>query len=81
MGARLRIFLTPEKDRTLFELRTATTVAQRIKDRAEGEHPTLADISVLAECKGRLNPPAPIMTPEKQERLPCLLARTGCPAV
>ena len=35
MGARLRIFLTPEEDRTLFELRTATTVAQRIKDRAE----------------------------------------------
>jgi transposase len=35
MGARLRIFLTPEEDRTLFELRTATTVAQRVKDRAE----------------------------------------------
>lgn len=35
MAARLRIFLTPEEDRTLFELRTATTVAVRIKDRAE----------------------------------------------
>lgn len=35
MGARLRIFLTPEEDRTLWELRTATTVPQRVKDRAE----------------------------------------------
>ncbi len=35
MGARIRIFLTPEENRTLFELRTATTVPQRIKDRAE----------------------------------------------
>jgi transposase len=35
MGARLRIFLTPEEDRTLFELRTAATVPQRVKDRAE----------------------------------------------
>jgi hypothetical protein len=35
MGARLRIFLTPEQKRTLFELRTATTVPQRVKDRAE----------------------------------------------
>ena len=35
MAARVRIFLTPEEDRTLFELRTATTVAVRIKDRAE----------------------------------------------
>lgn len=35
MGARLRIFLTREEDRTLFELRTATTVPQRVKDRAE----------------------------------------------
>lgn len=35
MGARLRIFLTPEEDQTLFELRTATTVPQRVKDRAE----------------------------------------------
>lgn len=31
----LRVFLTPEQDRTLFELRTATTVPQRTKDRAE----------------------------------------------
>ena len=35
MGARLRAYLTPEEDRTLFELRTATTVPQRVKDRAE----------------------------------------------
>lgn len=35
MGARLRVFLTAEEDRTLFELRGATTVAQRVKDRAE----------------------------------------------
>jgi transposase len=35
MGVRLRIFLTPEEDRTLFELRTAQGVPQRTKDRAE----------------------------------------------
>ena len=35
MGTRLRIFLTPEEDQTLFELRTATTVPQRVKARAE----------------------------------------------
>ena len=35
MGARLRIFLTPEEDRTLFELRTAQGIPQRTKDRAE----------------------------------------------
>lgn len=35
MGARLRVFLTAAEDRTLFELRTATTVPQRVKDRAE----------------------------------------------
>lgn len=35
MGARLRVFLTCEEDRTLFELRTATTVSQKVKDRAE----------------------------------------------
>lgn len=34
MGARLRIFLSQEEDRTLLELRTATTVPQRVKDRA-----------------------------------------------
>ena len=34
MGARLRVFLTPEEDRTLFELRKATTLPQRVKDRA-----------------------------------------------
>jgi transposase len=34
MGARLRVFLTTEQDRTLFEIRTATTVPQRVKDRA-----------------------------------------------
>ncbi len=35
MGARLRVFLTVEQDRTLYELRTAMTVPQRVKDRAE----------------------------------------------
>ena len=35
MGARLRVFLSREEERTLFELRTATTVPQRVKDRAE----------------------------------------------
>ena len=35
MGARLRLFLSPEEDYTLFELRTATTVPQRVKDRAQ----------------------------------------------
>jgi len=34
MGARLRVCLTAEENRTLFELRTATTVPQRVKDRA-----------------------------------------------
>lgn len=34
MGMRLRVFLTAEQDRTLFEIRTATTVSQRVKDRA-----------------------------------------------
>lgn len=35
MGARLRVFLSAEQDRTLYELRAATTVPQRVKDRAE----------------------------------------------
>ncbi len=35
MGARIRVLLTSEENRTLFELRCATTVPQRIKDRAE----------------------------------------------
>lgn len=35
MGARLRVFLNAEENRTLFELRTANTVPQRVKDRAE----------------------------------------------
>ncbi|BAY50438.1 transposase (plasmid) [Scytonema sp. HK-05] len=34
MGARLRVFLTREQDRTLFNLRTAE-VPQKVKDRAE----------------------------------------------
>lgn len=34
MGARLRVFLTPEEDRTLLELFRATTLPQRVKDRA-----------------------------------------------
>jgi len=35
MGVRLRVFLTLEEDRTLRELRRATTVPQRVKDRAD----------------------------------------------
>lgn len=34
MGSRLRVFLTPEQDKTLFYLRTAD-VPQKVKDRAE----------------------------------------------
>ena len=34
MGSRLRVFLTPEQDRTLFNLRTAD-VPQKVKDRAQ----------------------------------------------
>jgi hypothetical protein len=34
MGARLRVFLTYEQDRTLFNLRTAD-VPHKVKDRAE----------------------------------------------
>ena len=34
MGARLRIFLNAEEEKTLRELRTAKTVPQRVKDRA-----------------------------------------------
>jgi transposase len=35
MGMRLRVFLNPEEARTLQELRTATTVPQRVRDRAD----------------------------------------------
>ena len=35
MGMRLRVFLTSEEDRTLRELRRATTIPQRVKDRAD----------------------------------------------
>lgn len=35
MGARLRVFLNTEEEQTLFELRTASTVPQRVKDRAQ----------------------------------------------
>lgn len=35
MGARLRVLLNAAEDRTLFELRGAITVPQRVKDRAE----------------------------------------------
>jgi transposase len=35
MGSRLRIFLTVEQDRTLRELRTASYLPQRVRDRAE----------------------------------------------
>jgi len=34
MGSRLRVFLAPEQDKTLFNLRTAD-VSQKVKDRAE----------------------------------------------
>jgi transposase len=34
MGSRLRVFLAPEQDKTLFKLRTAD-VPQKVKDRAE----------------------------------------------
>ncbi len=34
MGARLRVFLTQQQDKTLFQLRTAD-VPQKVKDRAE----------------------------------------------
>jgi len=35
VGARLRIFLTPEENRTLFELHREKTVSQRVKDCAQ----------------------------------------------
>ncbi len=35
MSARLRVFLTPEEDRTLRELHRAKDVPQRVKDRAQ----------------------------------------------
>jgi transposase len=35
MGYRLRVFLTPEQDRTLRELRTAQPLPQQVRDRAE----------------------------------------------
>jgi len=35
MGARIRVFLTAEEDRTLRELRKAKDVPQRVKDRAQ----------------------------------------------
>lgn len=35
MGARLRVLLTPDEEKTLWELRSASTVSQRVKDRAE----------------------------------------------
>ena len=34
MGARLRVFLSQQQDKTLLKLRTAT-VPQKVKDRAE----------------------------------------------
>lgn len=34
MGAGIRVLLSSEENRTLFELRCATTVPQRVKDRA-----------------------------------------------
>jgi transposase len=35
MGARLRVYLTAEENRTLLELRKVTSLPQRVRDRAE----------------------------------------------
>jgi hypothetical protein len=37
MGTRLRIYLTREEDRTLFELRSPKGIPQQTKDRARAE--------------------------------------------
>jgi hypothetical protein len=50
MGARIRVLLNPEEDRTLFELRTATTVTQRIKDRAEALRLSAHGWYALEDC-------------------------------
>ena len=55
MGARLRIFLTTEEERTLRELRTAKTVPQRVKDRASmlrlnNQGMYLEDIASYCDC-------------------------------
>lgn len=55
MGARLRIFLSAEEERTLRELRTANTVAQRVKDRASmlllnNQGLYVEDIAVYFKC-------------------------------
>lgn len=55
MGARLRIFLSAEEERTLRELRIANTVAQRVKDRASmlllnNQGLYVEDIAVYFKC-------------------------------
>ena len=50
MGARIRVLLNPEENRTLFELRTATTVPQRVKDRAEALRLSAHGWNALENC-------------------------------
>ena len=58
MGARIRVLLNPEEDRTLFELRTATTVPQRVKDRAEALRLSGHGWNALEDCRlPQLGPP------------------------
>lgn len=51
MGMRLRVFLTSEEDRTLRELRRATTIPQRVKDRAD---------VVRMSARGIMSKPSPL---------------------
>jgi hypothetical protein len=51
MGDRLRVFLAREEDHTLFELRCATTVPQKLKDRAEGEQHEKVGLGNLLSIK------------------------------
>jgi hypothetical protein len=51
MGARIRVRLNPEENRTLFELRTATTVPQRVKDRAEALRLSAHGRNALEDCR------------------------------
>jgi len=46
MGMRLRVFLTSEEDRTLRELRRATTIPRRVKDRAD-----VVRMNARGDCK------------------------------
>ncbi len=72
MGARLRLFLSPEEDYTLFELRTATTVPQRVKDRAQiirlnAQGTYVEKIATHFHCHPRSCPPDPF--PLARERV------------